>query len=42
VTVPVTQSPGGYYIIAKADAGNVVAESAEGNNTRYVFITVNP
>jgi subtilase family serine protease len=42
LTVPATQTPGNYYIIAKADGGNVVAESAEGNNSRYLTIRVNP
>ncbi|MBI2833791.1 MAG: hypothetical protein HYX76_05125 [Acidobacteria bacterium] len=34
VTVPGATAPGAYYVIAKADADNVVTEIAEGNNTK--------
>lgn len=33
VTLPATIAPGTYYIIAKADADDVAAETQEGNNT---------
>jgi subtilisin family serine protease/uncharacterized membrane protein len=33
VTIPLSTSAGTYYVIAKADADNVVLETQEGNNT---------
>jgi subtilase family serine protease len=40
VSVPSSVAPGGYYLIAMADADRAVAESAETNNTSVRFITV--
>jgi subtilisin family serine protease/subtilase family serine protease len=34
VVIPAGTAPGSYYVVAVADAGNVVAESLENNNTR--------
>jgi subtilase family serine protease len=42
VTVLVTQATGSYYLIAKADGSNAVAEASETNNLRTRFIKVNP
>jgi trimeric autotransporter adhesin len=41
ITIPPGTAPGRWYIIVKADADGVVAESFETNNTRSVTITVN-
>ena len=41
ITIPPGTAPGRWYVIVKADADGVVAESSETNNTRYVAITVN-
>jgi len=41
ITIPPGTAPGRWYVIVKADADGVVAESYETNNTRYVAITVN-
>lgn len=38
--IPASTSPGGYYVISKADGGNAVAESLETNNMRTKGITV--
>jgi subtilase family serine protease len=42
VNIPSGISIGKYYLIAKADNTNVVAESDESNNTKYVTITIGP
>ena len=42
VVIPATQATGNYYIIAKADSGNVAAEVSETNNVRLKSIKVNP
>jgi subtilase family serine protease len=41
VAIPAGTAPGTYYVIAKCDADNAVAEVSEGNNTtaRAVQIT---
>ena len=41
ITVPVGTAPGYYYVIAKADAGGVVAEVSETNNNWQQLIRVN-
>jgi subtilase family serine protease len=41
ITVPVGTTPGYYYVIAKADAGGVVAEISETNNNWQQLIRVN-
>jgi hypothetical protein len=35
-------APGSWYLLAAADDGNLVAESNEGNNTRFATILVGP
>jgi hypothetical protein len=42
VTIPLGTFPGTYYIIAVADAGKVVAEISETNNTKYLGVRVLP
>jgi len=42
VTIPAGTATGNYYIIAKADADNVVAETNKGNNLYYWYIQVGP
>lgn len=42
VTIPAGTPAGAYYIIAVSDAGGVVAESSETNNSRNKSITVTP
>ena len=42
VVIPASQATGTYYVIAKADSGNVAAEILETNNVRLRSITVNP
>ncbi len=42
MTIPAGLAPGTYYLIAKADAGGVVPESQEANNTNYTTIQVTP
>jgi subtilase family serine protease len=42
VLIPAGTSPGTIYIIAKADADNVVSETQETNNTRSKSITIGP
>src|SRR5438876_562592 len=42
VTLPAGTAAGNYYIIAKADADNVVAETNEANNLYYWYIQVGP
>lgn len=42
ITVPVGQPTGNYYLIAKADGPNTVAEASETNNIRSRSIKVNP
>lgn len=42
VGIPTGQAPGQYYVIAKADADDVLFESQEGNNTRARFLLVGP
>jgi YVTN family beta-propeller protein len=41
VTLP-SVTPGAYYIIAVSDAGSVVVETNETNNTKYKAITITP
>ena len=41
VVIPATQATGNYYLIAKADNGNVASESNETNNVRSRTIKVN-
>ena len=38
--IPVSTTPGTYYIIAKADGDNAIAEALENNNTRARSISV--
>src|SRR3990172_1356476 len=40
VTIPTATASGNYYIIAKADSGNAVAELNESNNTALSFIQI--
>ena len=40
--IPVGTATGTYYLIAKADADNAVAETQEGNNTNARLIQVGP
>jgi subtilase family serine protease len=40
VTIPVSIAPGRYYVIVKADADEVVAESTETNNVRAATVLV--
>jgi subtilase family serine protease len=42
VTIPGGTVPGTYYIIAKADAGTVVDETSETNNTKAKTIKIGP
>jgi large repetitive protein len=42
VTLPAGLAPGTYYLFARADAGGVVAESYETNNTNYTTIQITP
>src|SRR5947209_5276589 len=42
VTIPAGTGTGNYYIIAKADANNVVPETNKGNNLYYWYIQVGP
>src|SRR5262249_44934594 len=42
VTIPAGTGPGTFYIIAKADSGNTVAETSETNNTRSRSISIGP
>ena len=42
VTIPAAAAAGMYYVIAKADAGNAVLETAETNNTRANSIAIGP
>ena len=42
VTIPAGTTPGTYYILAKADAADAVAESSETNNVTYKAITITP
>src|SRR5437667_8021 len=42
VTIPAGTATGNYYIIAKADANNVVAETNKGNNLYYWYIQIGP
>jgi subtilase family serine protease len=42
VTVPSDASIGQHYVVAKADADDVLLESQEGNNTRARFLLVGP
>jgi subtilase family serine protease len=41
ITIPPGTAPGHWFVIVKADADGVVAESYENNNTRWVAVTVN-
>jgi subtilase family serine protease len=38
--IPASTAAGGYYIIAKADGANAIAEAAENNNTRARLISI--
>ncbi|PYU06868.1 MAG: hypothetical protein DMG33_06410, partial [Acidobacteria bacterium] len=40
VTIPAGTATGNHYIIAKADADNVVTETNKGNNLYYWFIQI--
>jgi len=42
VTIPANTPDGSYYVIAKADAADAVAESNETNNTRTVSLRIGP
>ena len=42
VTIPAAAVPGTYYISAVADATNVVSETSETANTKYVTVNVSP
>jgi hypothetical protein len=42
LTIPAGTVPGNYFIIAECDAGNVVAELTETNNTKARAITIAP
>ena len=42
VTIPGGTPPGTYYLFAQADAGGVVAEAGETNNTRFVLLRIGP
>jgi subtilase family serine protease len=42
VTLPTPLAAGLYYLIAKADASDGVAESSESNNARYILLNVGP
>jgi subtilase family serine protease len=42
VTIPAASVPGVYYVIAKADADEAVAETQEGNNSTPRSITIGP
>jgi subtilase family serine protease len=42
VTIPAQTAPGTFYIIAKADFGNTIAETSETNNTRWRSISIGP
>jgi subtilase family serine protease len=40
ITIPAGTLAGSYYLIAKADADNTVAETQEANNLRFAFISI--
>ena len=42
VTIPAGTVPGSYYVLAKADGDDAVAEMTETNNTLYRALTVSP
>ena len=42
VTIPTGAATGTYYVVARADAGSVVAEGSETNNTRAVIVRLGP
>jgi subtilase family serine protease len=42
VTIPAGHPTGLYYILAKSDAGNVVSESSETNNSAQKSISITP
>ncbi len=42
VTIPANAADGSYFLIAKADAAGVIAESNETNNTRTVSLRIGP
>jgi subtilase family serine protease len=42
VGIPAGTAVGSYYLIAQADADDVVVETYETNNTRYAFVKVGP
>ena len=42
VTIPAGTATGTYYVFAKADAGGVISETVETNNTAYATLRVGP
>jgi subtilase family serine protease len=42
LTVPVTTAPGTYYVIARADADGLVAETSESNNSSVRVLQIGP
>ncbi len=42
VTIPAGTATGTYYVFAQADAGNVVSEVSEANNTAFATVRVGP
>jgi subtilase family serine protease len=42
LVIPAGTAAGYYYLLAKADAGGVAAESQEGNNVNYTTIAIGP
>ena len=42
LTIPTTIGTGTHYVIAKADAPGVIAETSETNNTKNLTVKINP
>lgn len=42
VTIPAQTAPGTFYVIAKTDFGNTIAETNETNNSRWRSISIGP
>src|SRR6185436_6954423 len=42
LTIPAGTATGTYYVVGKADAGDVVSELVESNNTLYALVRVGP
>jgi subtilisin family serine protease/uncharacterized membrane protein len=42
IVIPSGTAPGSYYLFAKADAGNAVAETQENNNAAVKTVTIGP